>query len=871
MYFINYTYKYIWYTPFVLQFFVQHNENKVQNFPQKTFGFFGQRTYSMSHMPEPLSIRQNFLPSAERLGSTTDMQSFAHHVQTLYQLEVPNENIYLALSTDLPVSNLIDTFHAAAKKIDLWLEYANVAIFALELDVKEGMSVKNVSEMDVLIHKFAPNVDLLQELSQTVLDNLKQPTDEERCKDVKDTLDRIQTDWVDVKTFFGRVKKEMSESKQRRELMETMDQILASIEELNTSIFEYQEQRHSGLTDGEFPFPKLSSSPTTRNMSMTPASSSNFNNNSHNEFSSRADVALMKLDSRLEPLSARIEYLRSRLSAPNAPSDPNGVLLKKNNILTNKWEALKHEMDSLREECKEDKWLGVFKQVTSNATQMMDSLERAVKQCKDFITRASSRSDSPLKLFQQTKHNQKSYSRDSQYQQQQPQQQSITITPKNFQRLYKSFDAKRKYYIPTVTKMLRMLADGINNQKTRDWDAIKKYKAMKERWDVILDGVSEVQKEMPSLESVLDASLFSNSSPPSSIPSSIASSPPMSPNMKPSREKYTPESSSPPKGQRALSPYRRVMSPSEYERSLSPPRNNTGSPLRSKSPSPRATSPGGGRSYLAPNGRSVSPPPLSDRNPWSSQYNHSPYNSHYGPYGPSYNNNDHGNPYYRERASSPQPRNGRSKSSTRSESPIRSPTTGRPMTPGDRMHPSAIPRPVTSMGLASRSTSRAGMRSFLPQASTPQPGMTASLSRLSMVSPPPKRQPLRSPTPSSVTSSLSRPITPEGDERPMTPLTDSLSKMAIDYHSPQYTPLKNDPLDIEVAKVVNSSPLSVKVERAGNDKYYFGSEGGGRDRKIYLCRLMNYASSKKVMVRVGGGWKDLDMFLLDYSLMSRDM
>jgi len=187
------------------------------------------------------------------------------------------------------------------------------------------------------------------------------------------------------------------------------------------------------------------------------------------------------------------------------------------------------------------------------------------------------------------------------------------------------------------------------------------------------------------------------------------------------------------------------------------------------------------------------------------------------------------------------------------------------------MHPSAIPRPVTSMGLASRSTSRAGMRSFLPQASTPQPGMTASLSRLSMVSPPPKRQPLRSPTPSSVTSSLSRPITPEGDERPMTPLTDSLSKMAIDYHSPQYMPQKNDPLDVEVAKVVNSSPLSVKVERAGNDKYYFGSEGGGRDRKIYLCRLMNYASSKKVMVRVGGGWKDLDMFLLDYSLMSRDM
>ncbi|CAG8581274.1 1827_t:CDS:1 [Acaulospora colombiana] len=809
-------------------------------------------------MPEPLHSRQNnFLPSAERFNPT-DNQTFAHHVQTLYKLEAPISNIYLALSTERPVSNLIETFNTTVEQIDLWLVHANAAILALELDVQEGMNVKNVGEMDILIHKFAPNVDdLLQELLQAISNSLKNADDEGRQKEIQDTFDRIKADWVDVKALFGRVKKEMSESKQRREILDTMNQIIATIEELNTSIFEYQEQRLSGFGEGvgENSFPKLSSSPNTWNKSIAPAAL----NSSHNsEFSSRAESALRQLDSRLEPLAARIEYLRSRLSAPNAPSDPNGVLKKKNNILSSKWDALRKEMETLREELKEDRWLGVFKQVTGNASNMMDSLERAVKQCKDFMTRALSRLDSPLalKLLQQnrgtptaSRYNQRPYS------QQQLSQPPVAISPKNFQRLYKSFDAKRKYYVPAVTKMLTMLANGINQQMTRDMEAIKKYRSMKERWDNILDGVEEVQRDMPGLESLMEHSYMSSNSPPSSIPSSIASSPPMSPNMRPSRGMFSPESGSP-KGQRSLSPYG-IMPPMEHhESSVSPSRNNARSPsLRSKSPSPRAMSPMGGRNHLAPNNRRAESPPHHYERQWNAQYNNSLYNSSH--YNQSYNN--HNNPYYRDRTISPQPRNGRPDSPGRSSS-------NRLISP-ERSSASAIPRPVTSMGIINRASSRAGMRSLLPKPSTPQPGM-ASMYRNGMVSPPPvvRRVPLRSPTPSSQTSSPSRPITPENEDRPITPLSQTLSKM--NNRSVKYVPVKSDPLDVEVAKIVNASPIHVKVERApgGGGRYFFGNGEPGRERKVHNVKLTSYGN--KVMVRVGGGWTDLDMFLLDHSLMN---
>ncbi|CAH1764009.1 9451_t:CDS:2 [Entrophospora sp. SA101] len=753
-------------------------------------------------MVEPiLSTFKNFMPFE------IENKTFAQHVQTLQKIEPPKTAIYHALSTDLPIPNLLEVFQNSAKKIDNWLEYANVTILALDFDIKEGINVKNVNEMDLLILQYASNIDLLQELLQSTLSKLNSD-DDQNYKDIKATFDRINSDWLEVKTFFAKIKKEISVSKQRRELLDKMDQILTSIEELNTNIFEFQEQRHSG----------------------------GFGDNNNN--------------SDLFPF-------------PRLSSNPNGILEKKFNTLNKKWESLKNEMTSIREELKEDKWSGLFKQVAGNANQMMDSLERSVKQCKDFMYRAINRSDSPR--YPQRNNNQRSYSSDSLHhlQQQNNIQPQVAINPKNYQRLYKNFDAKRKYYVPAVTKLLTMLANGINNQMTQDPESIDKYNAMKERWDNILDGVADVQRDMPTLEYMLDASLTSSTSPPSSIPSSIASSPPISPNMRPTvrSSRFSPEllPNSPSRNYRSVSPYRTVISPSEYDRSLSPPTT-----------SPSIAS----HSYLTPNGHR----PVS----YGNISHHGNNNNYHGGGGSNY----HGNNYHR--ALSPQPRNGRSKSSHRSESPPpMRPNSTRPVTP-DRSYASAIPRPVTSMGLDHRSQSRTGMRSILPKASTPQPGMTSTMSRLGMVSPPlppitptSRRNPIRSPTPSSVTSSTSRPITPEtyddyhhnngGGSRAMTPLTDILSKMSMfSTEVPsKYIPLKSDPLDVEVAKVVNSSPLTVKVERVstGGGKYYFGNETLGRDRKVHLCKLVNFASGRnKVMVRVGGGWKDLDMFLLDHSL-----
>jgi len=124
-----------------------------------------------------------------------------------------------------------------------------------------------------------------------------------------------------------------------------------------------------------------------------------------------------------------------------------------------------------------------------------------------------------------------------------------------------------------------------------------------------------------------------------------------------------------------------------------------------------------------------------------------------------------------------------------------------------------------------------------------------------------------------------------------------------------YVPVRGDELDEEFARVVNESPVSMPIRRLDKGKYYFGgrvddhgsSLVGG---KTVLCRLMEYGrvgveddsgvssgggtddgihpqpsharslrrnpsqdpskKRRKVLVRVGGGWQDLDIFLLDH-------
>jgi len=116
--------------------------------------------------------------------------------------------------------------------------------------------------------------------------------------------------------------------------------------------------------------------------------------------------------------------------------------------------------------------------------------------------------------------------------------------------------------------------------------------------------------------------------------------------------------------------------------------------------------------------------------------------------------------------------------------------------------------------------------------------------------------------PSSRTGTHDRSFTPSLEQNPV----------------PQYVPASTkDPLDVEVARVVNGIAHGFLIERidpplktppppgAENKAQYAISNALGK--KVVSCRLVvinrSDTQTRKVMCRVGGGWLDLQMYLLN--------
>ena len=114
------------------------------------------------------------------------------------------------------------------------------------------------------------------------------------------------------------------------------------------------------------------------------------------------DQSLSSLDERLDTVSAGIKSVndtlepllkagdRTSIASGHVPSEET-LLLRKHSAMLSEWEALQKEVQVLREELKEDKWLTVFRTVTDQADGMMSSLEKAVNRCQVCALLAANR------------------------------------------------------------------------------------------------------------------------------------------------------------------------------------------------------------------------------------------------------------------------------------------------------------------------------------------------------------------------------------------------------------------------------------------------------------------------------------------------
>ncbi|EJD47970.1 hypothetical protein AURDEDRAFT_113237 [Auricularia subglabra TFB-10046 SS5] len=254
-------------------------------------------------------------------------------------------------------------------------------------------------------------------------------------------------------------------------------EISYSISDIQTRIFEIQELRHRSLDEDK------------------PGQTSNGTNGSTGVI----DQALIHLDEKLEAVSASISAIDEALgvtpgkeaeaAAKSANSEADVLLLRKHAALIEEWETVQTEAETLRDELKEDKWLAVFRTVSEQAEGMMSSLEKGVTQCHDFIWQVQRRNTED---YQSTVSSSTSMLLDR-----------SPINYETFTALHQSFESKKKYYMPSITKVLSVLDKGVRDRVTKNGECLRRHADLRARWHNLRERIGRIDTEMEGVRRML--------------------------------------------------------------------------------------------------------------------------------------------------------------------------------------------------------------------------------------------------------------------------------------------------------------------------------------------------------------------------------
>ncbi|KAF1807494.1 hypothetical protein V8B55DRAFT_1466266 [Mucor lusitanicus] len=737
------------------------------------------------------------------------------------QIGLPDKEVQklFQFHDSLSDADLTTLFPTATSQLSNWLQSIHLAVFTMEQNVqKQHVQMQDLKPLESAMERLEPFIQTLPEISELI------PTNSAYM-----TTTKIQSEWSSLQHFLASVKKLVFASQETHSVATTLNQLLAQMDDVSLLLFDFQEKKHHAAV------------PTSSLSERAGSESTNSFYSDSETTKHKDDQAMADLDALFEPLFNTMEHMYHRMAQQEDP-----VLQKRFDKVKDKWDSLQYERDELKWEHKEDRWLTVFRRVADQVDVMIDGLDRSVVQCYSLIQhmrdwQATQLPVTPTSAFDKFSKALRLHPKAS------PPNTPPPVDKEKFRSVEKSFEAKYKYYTPSIDRMLAMLGNGISARASRDNQTSQRHDSMLQRWHHLKEVMDELRmRDLAETERMLSSS--------SSV--SSASSSPTDSNSNHSRWRgiryRTPE----PSNERHEWGRVRSVTPNHALGRSSPRKSIPNSPqteyyqqslLRgsiSDSSSVGSSPP--------PKRQTKTPRPTRNSSTLTTQQEDF-YDADERDYGVDLMK--------------------LSKASTGNTSK-RSPSSlgARPATATAATAPrSKTPNPPTHR----RSTAGAGgVRSKSSMGDISTRTMSPSFSK-------------RSVTP----SLIPRPKTPTsryGQQQklpPVPPIPKYVSHRKPDISVRDdciYRPDPKDALDVEVAHIVNASPISIQCQRAQPGRYYFGNElsmssmGG---KKMYTCKLMTYADRRggqfknnKVLIRVGGGWQDLEFFLLEHSsLMASDV
>ncbi|KAG0232432.1 hypothetical protein BGX31_005161 [Mortierella sp. GBA43] len=439
----------------------------------------------------------------EQATSSSHIQ-YQSELERLKRSPVPYNDIYLMLTSydTIPIKTLGPNFRKAASDSSNWIEIARAAMLGLEMVAKRAgkSSKQEVDEIETIMNRFQPNIDMMIEIRDKVVPRLESETNAESEQDMDElgapllTVTELQqttkdvcASWTSLNTMLDDVKGIFANAIRRQELLTHMEEVLAEIEAIDKFQEEISHQTTDKSTSGSTETP--SSPPLSSSLTSSSTIDAGASTNEHTQGKQRNSESLAEVDARIQSLTTKIEVLTTRIDA-HSQSDPRREELQDQyQQLLALWAAVKTRRETIGEELKEQRWLAVFEQVSGQVGSMMESLDRAIVHCKGLVDQIKTMIHDKVVP-------------------------SAPIDREHLYTIFKSFEAKHKYYAPAVRKMLRMLENGIE-VRAKNVDIIQRHRAIKDRWEQLEARLDSVELDLDGIEemlNILDASIPSHTS-----------------------------------------------------------------------------------------------------------------------------------------------------------------------------------------------------------------------------------------------------------------------------------------------------------------------------------------------------------------------
>ncbi|QRV88630.1 hypothetical protein RhiJN_16648 [Ceratobasidium sp. AG-Ba] len=177
-------------------------------------------------------------------------------------------------------------------------------------------------------------------------------------------------------------------------------------------------------------------------------------------------------------MAPAMEAVKTSTEGQAAQINEHEPVLRKHAALLSEWQNIQSDVSRLRSELQEDQLLVRFRTAVDQAAGMMDSLDKAVEACQEYMSRRGK--------YLRTTGSESAASRTAE-------------AMANFTQVVDHYERVKKYYMQSSTQAMASIDKTIHSRDIKNGEVLRRHTELSARWKSIRDRIARTDREIEAL------------------------------------------------------------------------------------------------------------------------------------------------------------------------------------------------------------------------------------------------------------------------------------------------------------------------------------------------------------------------------------